>query len=613
MSTHEDGREYDVVLAGGGTAACIIAGRLAQADPSLSILIIEGGKNNLNDPLVTNPAMYLAHLVPDSQTALFYKANPSDALAGREAIVPCGGILGGGSSINFTMYTRAQGCDFDDWKTEGWDYKSMLPFSKKLETYHFDDAAIDKSLHGYNGPINISRGTYNPKGPEDDVMKAAEASGYPEIRDLQDFTSVGGFSRWARYVGPDGTRQDTAHRYVHPLMADGNHPNLHLLLESKVVRVVFDENKRATGVDAKKLVVVSAGALGTPSVLERSGVGNKEILEKLDIEVVSNLPGVGENYQDHHLLLYPYKTNLKPEDTIDPILDGRMDFVKANKERNPRLGWNAIDVCSKLRPTEEEVDELGNEFRNLWDRDFKHRKERPLMLMGVISSFLGDHSILPEPHQQYATMGTYTAYPYARGNIHIVSKSASTPASFNTGFLDHDADLKKQLWAYKKQREIYRRTNAYQGELELGHPKFPEGSKAALVDGGKKGGFKDMEERMAMKNIEYSAEDDKAIEDWIRQNLNTTWHSMGTCKMAPRNEGGVVDKDLKVYGTTGLKLADLSIAPGNVAANTNNTALMVGEKAADIIMKELGLHIQGQSGDWLQLSTEPTQANLSVM
>ena len=139
-------------------------------------------------------------------------------------------------------------------------------------------------------------------------------------------------------------------------------------------------------VKAKKLVVVSAGALGTPSVLERSGVGNKEILEKLDIEVVSNLPGVGENYQDHHLLLYPYKTNLKPEDTIDPILDGRMDFVKANKERNPRLGWNAIDVCSKLRPTEEEVDELGNEFRNLWDRDFKHRKERPLMLMGVISS-----------------------------------------------------------------------------------------------------------------------------------------------------------------------------------------------------------------------------------
>lgn len=171
------------------------------------------------------------------------------------------------------------------------------------------------------------------------------------------------------------------------------------------------------------------------------------------------------------------------------------------------------------------------------------------------NSFLGDHSILPEPHKQYTTIGAYTAYPYARGDIHIVSKSVSTPASFNTGFMGHEVDLKKQLWAYKKQREIYRRTNAYQGELELGHPKFPKGSKAALVDGGKEGGFQSLEERKAMKYIEYSAEDDKAIEDWIRQNVNTTWHSMGTCKMAPKDEGGVVDKNLNVYGTKGLKLA----------------------------------------------------------
>ena len=120
----------------------MIAGRLALADPSLSILIIEGGKNNLDDPLVTNPAMFLAHLAPDSQTALFYKANASQDLAGREAIVPSGGILGGGSSINFTMYTRAQGCDFDAWKTEGWDFKSLLPYLKKVMTVHQGDSWI---------------------------------------------------------------------------------------------------------------------------------------------------------------------------------------------------------------------------------------------------------------------------------------------------------------------------------------------------------------------------------------------------------------------------------------------------------------------------------------
>ena len=108
MSVTEDGKEYDIIFAGGGTAACIAAGRLAQADPNLSILLVEGGKNNLNDPTITNPAMYLAHLAPDSKTALFYKSNKEKALNDREAIVPAGGVLGGGSSINFMMYTRGE-------------------------------------------------------------------------------------------------------------------------------------------------------------------------------------------------------------------------------------------------------------------------------------------------------------------------------------------------------------------------------------------------------------------------------------------------------------------------------------------------------------------------
>lgn len=411
------------------------------------------------------------------------------------------------------------------------------------------------------------------------MLAATESLGEKEIVDLQDFKAVGGFSRWLRYIGPDGKRQDTAHRYIHPLMASGKYPNLHLLLESRVSRVIFDDT-RATGIEyepsarfqpatglskpsrsivkAKKLVVISSGALGTPSILERSGVGNAELLKKLDIPLVSDLPGVGEEYQDHNLLLYPYKTSLKVDETLDDLLSGRLDFTTAIGNKNPVLGWNGIDVAAKLRPSEEEVAHLGPEFQELWNRDFKKQKERPLMLIGVISSFLGDHKVLNEDKDgvsQYATMGAYTAYPYSRGNIHIVSKDAQTPASFNTGFLSHPADLKKQVWAYKKQREIYRRTNAYAGELALGHPKFREGSKAALCDSHPvKGGYNSIEERRNLPPIEYDAEDDAAIEDWIRSNLNTTWHSLGTCKMAPREKGGVVDKSLNVYGTQGLKL-----------------------------------------------------------
>lgn len=167
-------------------------------------------------------------------------------------------------------------------------------------------------------------------------------------------------------MSPDGKRQDAAHRYIHPLLQSEDYPNLHIIVESKVIRVLFDESSppRATGVEyvanpdhqpqtslskpivktitANKLVVVTAGALGTPQILERSGVGNPEILRKLDIPVVADVPGVGENYQDHHLLLYPYKTDLGEGETLDGILSGRKDFKQAMEAKDPILGYNGI-------------------------------------------------------------------------------------------------------------------------------------------------------------------------------------------------------------------------------------------------------------------------------
>ncbi|KAH8656945.1 putative alcohol oxidase [Tricladium varicosporioides] len=605
MSTYNDSvGDVDIIFAGGGTAACVAAGRLAKANPDLKILLVEGGRNNHNDPTVTNPAVYLSHLAPDSKTALFYKSRASKHLNGREAIVPMGGILGGGSSINFMMYTRAQGVDFDTWNTPGWTAKDMLPLCNKLETYHPEGDGLDQSKHGHNGPIHISDGGYRGKS-ENEFMETVKSMGYKEIQDLQDLDAVGGFSRWHRYVSPDGKRQDAAHRYVHPLMESGQCPNLHILLEAKVIRVLFDVSSppKAIGVEykpneehqpslalsrpihktimAKKLVVVTAGALGTPQILERSGVGNPEILKKLDIPVIADLPGVGEQYQDHHLLLYPYKSSLGEAETLDSILSGRKDFMKALGEKDPMLGWNGIDVCAKLRPSDADISALGPEFQKDWDRDFKPYPTRPVMLCGVVNAFLADPSLV-EPGQ-YMTMGTYTAYPYSRGSIHITSREdVLTGYDFDAGFLNHPSDIKKQLWGYKMSREIARRLPYYKGELELGHPKFKEGSKAALSSDKPSGEIKD---------IEYSKEDDEIIEEWIRGNLNTTWHSLGTCAMREKEKGGVVDGSLNVYGTTGLKVADLSMVPENVGANTNNTALVVGEKAAVIIGHELGIEV----------------------
>jgi choline dehydrogenase-like flavoprotein len=183
-------------------------------------------------------------------------------------------------------------------------------------------------------------------------------------------------------------------------------------------------------------------------------------------------------------------------------------------------------------------------------------------------------------------MATYTAYPYSRGHIHITGPEVGDPLDFNAGYFGDagDVDVKKQMWGYKKGREVMRRTKFYRGELATSHPPFPAHSQAACTTLDSEPG-----DAETVTDLEYSPEDDKILEQFLRENINTTWHSLGTAKMAPREQKGVVDRDLNVYGVKGLKLADLSIAPENVAANTNNTALTVGEKAADIIIRELGL------------------------
>lgn len=236
---------------------------------------------------------------------------------------------------------------------------------------------------------------------------------------------------------------------------------------------------------------------------------------------------------------------------------------------------------------------MGAEFQKEWERDFAAQPQRPDMLCGVVNTFLGDPSLV-DPGQ-YLSLGTYTAYPYSRGRIHINSaEDVLTGYNFDAGFFNHPSDLKKQLWAYKMSREIARRLPFYRGELELGHPKFPAGSAAALVDlstGADEKHPVNGAGTRGLEDIRYSKEDDAAIEDWIRGNIGTTWHSLGTCAMRPLADGGVVDERLNVHGTQSLKVADLSMVPENVGANTNNTALVVGEKAAILIARDLGVEV----------------------
>lgn len=279
-------------------------------------------------------------------------------------------------------------------------------------------------------------------------------------------------------------------------------------------------------------------------------------------------------------MLYPYKTSVGPDQTMDGLLTGRVNVGELIPKNDPLLSWNGVDVQCKLRPTDSDIASLGTDFQAAWDKDFKNSPDKPLMIISIVSCFPGDPSGVPAG--QYMGTATFSTHPFSRGRIHITGPKFSDPYDFDAGFLadENSIDLKKHFWMYKKQREIIRRMENFAGEVAAGHPEFPSGSKAAVIDA---------KPASEIQDIEYTPEDDQAIYKFLQERISTTWHSMGTCKMAPFKEGGVVDSNLNAYEVSGLKIVDLSIAPSNVGSNTCSVAIAVGEKAADIIIQELGL------------------------
>jgi alcohol oxidase len=275
---------------------------------------------------------------------------------------------------------------------------ALTNFLSQLETY---SGPGTEGVHGDKGPIAISGGTYRVTRSQDDFIEAAAQVGYPEYVDLQDLDTNNGVQRAQRFIGPDGSRSDTAHAYLHPKLEDGAHPNLHVLLQTQVTRVLLD-GKKATGVEvrgsprfqngatvrkvkAEKMVIVSAGALGTPLILERSGVGDSAILKAANIPLVAHVPGVGRNYQDHHLLSYAYKSSLSPDETVDAIYGQRTDVGELIQTNASILGWNAQDVTCKLRPNKVDVAALGPEFEAAYERDFEAHAHKPMAMMSLFN------------------------------------------------------------------------------------------------------------------------------------------------------------------------------------------------------------------------------------
>lgn len=637
-------KQYDIIFAGAGTAACVAAGRLAAADPSLKILLVEAGPHTHGLDAHVQPYRYVSNLAPGSTTIGAYVSPPSPAVGDRPIVIVTGQCVGGASAINFMMYTRACASDYDDWNAPGWSAEELLPLLKKTETYQ---EAPDQPTHGYDGPLKVSHGGHFTNVAQQFLDVAAKYdTERGAIDDLNALYECDGYGRWAKWIDKEtGQRSDPARQYIYNQTGNSN---LEIMANARVVRVLF-EGDRASGVEyvaddanssgtrqvvhASRLVVLSAGAFGTPAILERSGIGSARVLEKVGVPVRVDLPGVGENYQDHHCMFIPYHAADDAE-TLDGLWRGEPEETAHwqkiyDEEGKGLMAHNGVDAGIKLRPTPAERAQMGPAFQDThpglgaqdmqpgegteahgasplthWDATFARAPDRPVMALGCLSGLVGvDPSLALKG--KYFVVGFYSFYPLSRGRVHIMSADdPRAPPAFEPGFLEDNgtnvhpaysaasADLDLLVWGYKRSRELARRLPVYRGELASAHPVFAADDAAGVEAPGpvpmnsKRGPVP-----IDAPDIVYSAEDDAIIERWARRAVTTTWHSLGTCAMKARSDGGVVDARLNVYGVKGLKVADLSIPPSNVGANTCSTALVIGERAAVIIGEELGIEV----------------------
>jgi len=381
---------------------------------------------------------------------------------------------------------------------------------------------------------------------------------------------------------------------------------------------------------SRKFTIVSGGTLSSPLILQRSGIGDPEKLRKAGVKPLVDLPGVGLNFQDHYLTFATYRAK--------PWVESFDDFARGDKETQDKvfnqwningmgpLATNGIEAGVKVRPNEKELKEFKDwpfpEFLSGWDSYFKEKPDKPVMHYSVIAGWFGDHMLMPPG--KFFTMFHFLEYPFSRGFTHITSASCYDPPDFDAGFMNDKRDMIPMVWGYIKSRETARRMDSYAGEVTGMHPFYAfdspasardmdlattnayagpnhltsniqHGSWSVHEDAGKppEPNMLNSNQVTVREELPYSKEDLLAVEEWVKRHVETTWHSLGTCSMGPKEgnsvvKHGVLDERLNVHGVKGLKVADLSVCPDNVGCNTYSTALLIGEKCAVLTGEDLG-------------------------
>ncbi|KAI0647355.1 alcohol oxidase [Trametes meyenii] len=595
---------YDYVIVGGGTAGLVVAARLSE-NPNVTVAVVEAGIHHIDEPLVDTPEMFGQALGNPAFDWGFTTA-PQEALGGTVMGASRGKMLGGSSGLNFLAWDRASAKEYDAWRklgASGWSWDTLLPYFKKSESAllpsegafpgdgRMSESAFNASC-GRSGPIQTSYNVLysNLTSP---FIEAAHSLGI-SVNDnpyMGNATGLYNTQSAIDRVKDVGRRSYAASTYY---SVSKDRPNFTVFLSTQATRINFSRSSRyaraglrAESVDvvavnqtgfsgtlkARRDVILSAGAIQTPQLLELSGIGGSAVLKDIGIETLVDLPGVGENLQDHPLIFQDFELS-GSFSTFDILRNDATFLSEAQAEyAQNRTGIFAADIsvlaflplhlgvsaesqavirrsASELlrSPHLSPLQRAQYHIQLGWLRDDDTAHIEILLYAGG-----GLTKVHPAPNKTYVTINSGVMHPFSRGSVHINSTNPLAAPIIDPKYLDADVDFYSMLEATKFAHRI---TKIAPFADAVAGPHAPPANMTS----------------------------DEGLTTYLKTNLSPFWHHAGTAAMVPRELGGVVDPTtLTVYGTANLRVVDASLIPLQFASHTQATIYAIAERASDII------------------------------
>jgi choline dehydrogenase len=535
--------EYDYIVVGAGSAGCVLANRLT-ADGKHQVLLLEAGGSE-RSLWIQVPIGY-ARTFHDPRYNWMYEADSDPGLENRRAFWPRGKVLGGSSSINAMIYVRGQPGDFDDWRAAGnpgWSFTELLPYFRKLE----DHTLGASEFHGAGGPLYVGDVSASVHPLCATFLAACDALDIPRTADFNGAQPEGA-GLWHVTI-KDGVRVSAASAYLRPAM---RRANLTVQLRSQATRVLFS-GRRATGVEylehgarqvaqARGEVLLAAGSINSPQLLELSGIGDAQLLRRFEIPVIADSPAVGAGLQDHLAVCYFYRSRVPTlNDELAPLLGKVKAALRYALGRRGPLAMSVNQAGAFVRSRAELTrPNLHIYFNPASYSTTTTGPKRRLMQ--------------PDPYPGFL-MSFNTCRPTSRGSIHIRSREPLASPAILPNSLSTDADVQD---VYEGSRIVRRIASAAALAQVIESEREPGAAMQAEAD---------------------------LLADF-RKRAGSVFHASCTCAMGADPRTSVLDARLRVRGVMGLRVVDTSAFPNVTSGNTNAPTMMLAEKAADLILQD---------------------------